>query len=164
VVVDAAGDLFIADTYNNRIRKVTPNGTITTVAGIGQFGFYGDGGPATRAELYLPTGVALDGEGNLFIADTENNLIRQVAPDGTITTVAGGGNSVALGDGGPATSALLSLPMAVAVDVAGNLFIADYTNYRVRKVSLSGIITSVAGNGQFSYSGDGGLATSRTPC
>jgi sugar lactone lactonase YvrE len=175
LAMDAAGNLFIADTQNNRIRKVDTAGTITTVAG-GRFACFGlgDGGPATSANLVRPFGVAVDTAGNLFIADVGNHRIRKVDTAGTITTVAGttgpycnsdGGFS---GDGGPATSAQLNYPLDVAVDSAGNLFIADLDNQRIRKVDTAGIITTVAGSDTkwcgFYYcggfSGDGGAATS----
>ncbi len=156
IAVDSAGNLYIADPNNSRIRMISANGTITTVAGNGQFGFSGDGGPATSAQLYSPTGVAVDASGNLYIADTNNQRIRKVSTNGTITTVAGTGQSGSAGDGGPATSALFRSPQGVAIDAAGNLYIADANNARVRKVS-SGIITTVAGGGN---GADGGPATS----
>ena len=158
VATDGAGNLFIADTDNSRVRKVSPDGTITTVAGTGTYGFSGDGGLATNAQLWDVTSLAVDGAGNLFISDTRNYRVRKVAPDGTITTVAGGGTE--FGDGGQATSASL-YPIGVAVDGAGNLFIVDALprSYRVRKVSPSGTITTVAGGGQNSPA-DGQSATS----
>ena len=161
VAVDAAGNLYIADVANCRIRKVTvASGIITTVAGAGPWGYAGDGGPATQAELYQPSDVAVDGAGNLYIADTYNYVIRKVAPSGTITTVAGTGNYGYTGDGGPATSATLDVCYGVAVDAAGNLYIADTGNDVIRKVTAAtGIITTVAGNHARGYSGDGGLAT-----
>jgi trimeric autotransporter adhesin len=137
MAVDAAGNLFIADTHNNRIRKVSPGGTITTVAGSANFGFSGDGGLATSAELNGPTGVAVDSSGNLFIADTANNRIRKVSAGGIITTIAGNGTFGFSGDGGPASSAELGGPTGVAVDGHGNLFIAEYVNNRIRKVSAT---------------------------
>ncbi len=160
LVADSAGNLFIADTNNNRIRKLTPGGIISTVAGNGAQGFGGDGGPAISAWLNAPGSVTLDMAGNLFIADTNNNRIRKVTPDGIISTVAGNGVSGYGGDGGLATSAQLSVPRSVAVDAAGNLFIADSHNNRVRKVTPGGIISTTAGNGSEGFSGDGGLATS----
>ena len=160
VTVDPAGNLYIADRFNNRIRKVDPSGIITTVAGTGMAGFSEDGGPATSASLNSPSGVAVDTTGTLYIADTRNNRIRRISPGGIITTVAGGGSTVFpdIGDGGPATSARLLGPNDVAVDAAGNLYIAGES--RIRKVSLDGIITTAAGNGTFGFSGDGGPATS----
>jgi sugar lactone lactonase YvrE len=170
--VDASGNLFIADTYNNRVRKVSASGIITTVAGsgipltAGNVGFSGDGGPAISARLNSPYGVAVDASGNLFIADTYNNRIRKVSTTGMITTVAGSGgfggyNSGGYaGDGGPAASALLNQPYGVAVDTSGNLFIADNLNCRIRKVSASGMISTVAGGLTYGFSGDGGPAAS----
>jgi sugar lactone lactonase YvrE len=162
VVVDATGNLLIADSSNYRIRRVDAStGIITTVAGNGIRGFSGDGGPATSASL-SPIGVAVDATGNLFIADTGNHRIRRVDEStGIITTVAGNGIRGFSGDGGPATSASLNYPTGVAVDGSGNLFIADAANNRIRWVDAStGIITTVAGNGMPDYSGDGGPATS----
>src|SRR5208282_1432049 len=134
VAVDATGSLFIADEGSQRIRKVGSNGIITTVAGNGTQGYSGDGGAATNAELYLPTGVAVDASGNLFIVDSGNNVIRKVGTNGIIATVAGNGTGGYSGDGGAATTAELSFPKGVAVDATGNLFIADYYNNRIRKV------------------------------
>ncbi len=156
VAVDSAGNIYIADSANNRIRKVS-GGTITTVAGGGS-GFNGTG-PATGASLFFPLGVAVDSAGNLYIADTFDNLIHKVT-NGTISTVAGNGTDGFSGDGGPPTAAQLYSPSAVAVDSAGNIYIADTLNERLRKVS-NGTITTVAGTGAGSYrfSGDGGPAT-----
>jgi hypothetical protein len=158
VAVDAAGNLFIADFYYSRIRKVGTNGIITTVAGGGSSGL-GDGGAATNAGLVGPEGVAVDAHGNLFIADRDNQRIRKVGTNGIITTVAGNGTLGYSGDGGTATNAKLADPFDVAVDATGNLFIADYGTSRIRKVDTNGIITTVAGNGSFGNSGDGGAAT-----
>ena len=159
VALDASGNLFIADEGNTRIRKVSASGVITTVAGNGTVGFSGDGGPATSASLNDPTGVAVDTSGNLFIAEHNNNRIRKVSVSGIVTTVAGNGADGFSGDGGPATSASLSHPYGVAVDTSGNLFISDSYNNRIRKVSASGVITTVAGGGTGGL-GDGGPATS----
>ena len=145
LAVDADGNLYIADTLNQRIRKVSPDGTITTVAGTGTRGYSGDGALATSAQLSDGIGIAVEASGNLYIADSGNNRIRKVSPGGIITTVAGNGTSGVSGDGGPATSAQLSFPENVAVDASGNLFICDYGNYRIRKVSPAGIITTAAG-------------------
>ncbi len=162
VAVDGSGNLFIADTVNDRIRRVSTNGIITTVAGTGVAGYNRDDIAATSADLYSPRRVAVDASGNLFIADAYNNRIRKVDTNGIIATVAGNGVAGYCCDGGPATSAELNSPYWVAVDRPGNLFIADYSNSRVRKVSTNGIITTVAGNGGFAYLGDGGAATKTT--
>ena len=161
VVVNASGNLFIADTLNYRIRKVSPTGIVATVAGDGNRDFSGDGGPATAASMDIDYGgVAVDAAGNLYFSDTDNQRVRKVSPSGIITTVAGNGNPGFSGDGGPATSASLQGPFGIAVDATGNLFIADTSNNRIRKVSTSGIITTVAGSGNAGFSGDGGPATS----
>jgi sugar lactone lactonase YvrE len=165
IAVDSSGNLFIADTYNNRIRLVAAaTGVITTVAGNGTTGFSGDGGAATSASLNTPYGIAVDGSGNLFIADSGNNRIRRVnAATGIITTVAGNGAASFSGDGGAATSASLNDPWGVAVDGSGNLFIADTSNGVIRSVdAATGVITTVAGNGGRGFGGDGGAATSAT--
>jgi trimeric autotransporter adhesin len=160
MAVDTAGSLYIADTNNNRIRKVTAAGEISTIAGNGNWGYSGDGGPATIAWLNSPTGLAVDTAGNLYIADYANHRIRKVTVGGIISTVAGNGSPGFSGDGGSATAAQLNCPNAVAVDAAGNLYIADRGNRRVRKVTVAGMISTVAGNGSSGYSGDGGPATS----
>ena len=159
VVVDGSGNLYVADSQNNRVRKVTPAGSITTVAGTGTAGYSGDGGSATGAKLNYPAGVAVDGSGNLYIADQGNHRIRKVTPAGSITTVAGNGTFGFGGDNGPATAANLANPGDVIIDTHGNLYIADTQNNRVRKVSANGVITTVAGNEFYGFSGDGGLAT-----
>jgi sugar lactone lactonase YvrE len=159
IALGPQGTLYIADTQDNRVRKVDRHGIITTVAGNGAAGFSGDGSPAERASLLAPSGVALDAEGNLFIADSGNNRVRRVDRHGIITTVAGNGARGFSGDGGSATLASLSHPTGVALDADGNLYIADAGNHRVRKVDQHGIITTVAGNGAAGYSGDGKLAT-----
>lgn len=168
VAVDSQGNLYIADTENHRIRKVSAaTGLITTVAGNDASGFQGDGGPATAAQLDNPRGVAVDSQGNLYIADQMNHRIRQViSATGLITTVAGSGttgegNGGFSGDNGPATSALLNEPFGVTVDGAGNFYIADQHNQRIRQVLVpTNTISSVAGMGpeEFGFSGDGGPA------
>lgn len=163
VAVDSSGNLFIADTGNAAIRKIAAaTGIVTTVAGDGAAGYSGDGGAAVKATLSLPSGIAVDGSGNLYIADTQNNAIRKVvAATGIITTVAGNGGAGYSGDGGPATSAEFNTPQDVAVDASSNLYIADELNYVIRKVTAAtGVITTVAGNHTEGYSGDGGPATS----
>jgi hypothetical protein len=139
VAVDASGNLFIADVANNRIRKVdAATGIMTTVAGSGAAGYCGDGVPATSACLNRPAGVTLDASGNVFVADAANNRIRKVdAATGIMTTVAGNGTAGYCGDGVPATSACLNRPARVTLDAAGNLFIADTLNRRIRKVEAS---------------------------
>jgi len=157
VAVDSAGNLYIADRNNQRIRKVS-NGVISTVAGIGTFGFSGDGGMATSAQLNYPYGIAVDSAGNLYIADLANQRVREVS-NGVITTLAGDGVVGFGGDGGSATVGRLNSPFGVAVDSAGNVYIADRDNNRIRKVS-NGVITTAAGGGTQGFSGDGGPATS----
>jgi uncharacterized protein (TIGR03437 family) len=160
VAVDQAGNLFIAATGNNAIRKVATDGTITTVAGTGSTGSFGDDGLAISAFLNTPVSVAVDNAGYLYIADTGNNRVRKVSPtDGMITAFAGNGTAGALGDGGDAKLAKLNRPEGVVLDASGNLYIADTSNHRVRKVTTDGTITTVAGNGVYGDSGDGGQAT-----
>jgi sugar lactone lactonase YvrE len=199
IAFDPSGNLYLADTSNSRVRKISTTGVITTIAGNGNAGYSGDGGLATEAMLNQPSGVAADGAGNVYIADLNNFAIRKVDSSGIITTfattaangmavdsagnlyVAGFYNEVVLkftpdgassivagvqfnfgynGDGIPATEAWLAFPMGVAVDKAGNLYIADWLNNRIRKVETNGIISTVAGNGNPGFSGDGGPATS----
>jgi sugar lactone lactonase YvrE len=157
LAVDAAGSLYIADTFNLCVRKIS-NGVITTIAGNVTFGYSGDGGPATSAQLANPEGVAVDAIGDLYIADTSNNRIRKVS-NGVITTVVGNGSPGYSGDGGQADIAQVNNPTGIAVDAAGNFYIADSRNNRIRKVS-NGVITTIAGKGTEGYSGDGGSATS----
>jgi sugar lactone lactonase YvrE len=159
VTVDGSGNVYIADENNFRIRKVTTAGIISTIAGNGFGGYSGDGGAATAAELYYPYGLALDGSGNIYIADYDNNRIRKVTAAGIISTIAGDGAWGYSGDGGAATAAELNTPSGIAVDVSGNVYIADYGNNRIRKVTPTGIISTIAGNGTAAYSGDGGAAT-----
>jgi sugar lactone lactonase YvrE len=162
VRVDGAGNIFIADYDNSRVREVVAStGNIQTVAGNGTYGYSGDGGPATSAQLNGPRSVTVDGSGNVFIADIGNSRIREVvASTGTIQTVAGNGTDGSSGDGGPATSAQLFGPAGVAVDDFGNIFIADQDNNRIREVvAATGNIRTVAGNGDATYGADGGPAT-----
>src|ERR1051326_3496461 len=161
IATDDAGSVYFTSGLNSVLR-LDPNGLLTRVAGNSRWGFSGDGGAATNAQLRLRGGVsraglAVDGAGNLFIVDSDR--IRRVSPDGMIATVAGSGVAGYSGDNGPAVSAQLSSPWGIAADRSGNIFIADGSN-RVRRVSTSGIITTVAGNGSYGFSGDGGPATS----
>ncbi len=163
VVFDRTVNLYITDANNERIRKVNAlTDEITTVAGDGTAGFSGDNGPATDAQLNFPDGVALDTNGNLYIGDAQNNRIREVTiATWDITTVAGNGVPGYAGDGGTATDSELDFPSRPYIDSAGNIYVADFQNNRVRKVdATSGIITTIAGDGVAGYSGDGGAATS----
>ncbi len=162
IVFDAAGNLYIADRDNARIRKINLDGVITTVAGTGEAGFSGDGGSATSARLSSPYYLAFDADGNLYIADKGNNRIRKVDRSGVITTVAGGGKAGFLGDGGPATKADLRSPYGLALDPYGNLYISEQDGARIRELDQDGIITTIAGTGVSSFSGEGegGPATS----
>ncbi len=158
ITLNLGGNIVFADQPNQRIRKINSSGIISTIAGNGITGYSGDGGPATAAELDMPTSVAYDRLGNLYIADYGTQHIRKVNTSGIISTVAGGGSG-GLGDGGPATNAVISA-YGLALDTMGNIYIADGTNNRIRKVNTStGIITTIAGNGTAGYSGDGGAAT-----
>ena len=137
LAVDAAGHLYVADDNNGRVRRIDPSGVVVTYAGAGQAGYAGDGGPAAEASLNHPRGVAVDGAGNLYIADSENHCIRMVDASGTITTIAGTGRQGFGGDGGPSADSRLFSPRGVAVDAAGNLFVADTYNSRIRRITAS---------------------------
>lgn len=158
IVVDSTGYLYIADTGNNRIRKVDPMGTITTIAGTGEPGFGGDEGAATEARLNKPTDVLLDAAGNVFVADTANNRIRRIDTAGVITTIAGTGEAGVSGDAGPAKAAQLSGPRGITFDQAGNLFVADTGNSRIRKIDTAGAITTATGDvpGCYAWTGNTG--------
>ena len=160
IAVDGAGNRYFPDLYNYRVRKVTPGGVISTVAGNGVYADGGDGGVATAASFRHMYGVAVDASGNLYLPDYRSARIRKVSPGGIISTVVGTGVPGYSGDGGPATSANINGPFAIAIDRVGNLFFTDSNNFRVRKVSSAGIISTVAGNGAYGFSGDGGPATS----
>src|ERR1035441_8870426 len=166
IAIDATGNLYIADENNRAIRRISTSGIITTVAGTGQFGYSGDNGQATKAKLAGPQGVAVDASGNLYIADSGNERIRYVNISGIITTIAGTGAAGFSGDSSAATAATFSNPVGVALDASGNLYIADRSEQRVRKVAPSGTISTVAGTGQTGFGGDNGpgaLALLSTP-
>jgi trimeric autotransporter adhesin len=155
---DQAGNIYFADTQNNAIRMISKNtGIITTVAGLGPqaAGYSGDNGPATQAKLNSPKGIAMDWQGNLYIGDSGNNVIRKVS-GGIITTIAGNGTEGYAGDGGPALGANFRAINAVAIDIYGNIYVADSGNNAIRKIDTSGKISTLAGNGVAGYSGDGG--------
>jgi sugar lactone lactonase YvrE len=158
VAVADDGTVFVSDVASHSVRRVDTNGRITTVAGTGREGFGGDSGPASQASLDHPGGVAIGPDGALYIADTENNRIRRVDPDGTITTVAGTGAERFTSDDVPARQSALALPQGVAVDTDGDLYIADTNNHRIRRVDGEGVITTVAGDGSEGFGGDGGPA------
>ncbi|MEW6472985.1 MAG: DNRLRE domain-containing protein [Actinomycetota bacterium] len=161
MAADAAGNVYIVDSYNHRVRRVDTNGIITTIGGTGWAGYSGDGGPAVDARFDTPHGIAADTAGNVYVADPPNQRIRRIdAATGIVTTVAGTGSTGSGGDGGPATAAQLRYPKGVEIGPDGNLYIADNNNHRVRRVDLSaGVITTVAGTGSRGFSGDGGPAT-----
>ena len=157
VAIDNAGTIYFAD-GNERIRKIDASGLITTIAGTGFAGYNGDEIPATNAELNRPNYVAVDPVGNIFVADNLNNRVRKIDASGIIHTIAGDGASGYSGDNGPATDAMLNGPLGVFADNLGNIYIGDTYNNVVRKINVSGTITSIAGNGIGGFSGDGGLA------
>jgi uncharacterized protein (TIGR03437 family) len=159
LAIDGAGNIYLADQNNNRVRKVDTAGVITTFAGTGTAGYSGDGGPAAQAELNGPLGVCVAPSGAIYVTDEGNGRVRAISPSGTITTVAGNGTTVSSGDGGPATAAGFQIPIRCAVDSNGNLFIVDQGAFKVRKVDSSGTITTYAGTGGQGFSGDGGPAT-----
>lgn len=156
---DSAGNVIFADTGNNRIRKIDTSGKISTIAGNGQAGYSGDGGPATLAALNQPFDLTYDSAGSLYFSELGNSVVRKVDTSGTITTFAGTGVAGFSGDGGAAIQARLNGPMGLAMEDSGLLYIADNLNHRVRLVNSSGVISTFAGNGSSGYSGDGGAAT-----
>ena len=158
VVIDSDGNIYIADADNYRIRKIAPNGVITTLAGTGDYGYSGDGGVATSANLGLPTGLAIDSNGNLYYSDFGQHVIRKIATNGVISTVAGTGTAGNDGDGGAATSAKLDYPWGLSIDASNNLFVGG--SHSIRKVDTDGVITTISGtSGSSNFSGDGGTAT-----
>lgn len=161
VTVDASGSLYIADNSNHRIRRVTPPAptpALTTIAGNGQDQYNGEG-PALTVQLNFPRNLALDAAGNLYLSEFEGQRVRRITPAGVTSTIAGTGAAGFLGDGGPGTTARLNGPRGLAVDAAGNVYVADYHNHRIRRITAAGVITTIAGNGTAGFSGDGGLAT-----
>ena len=161
ICTDHSGNVYFADCNNSCIRMISTAGIINTVAGSGTGGLSGDGGVATNAQLSQPTDVTVDDAGNMYIADFGNNCVRKVdAGTGRIGTVAGNGTSAFSGDGGPATIAELQKPAGVVVDSAGNLYIADFSNFRIRSVDPLGVISTIAGTSIAGYNGDGASATS----
>ena len=162
LLLDDDGNLYISDRDNNRVRKVATDGMITTVAGNGEDGFAGDGGPATEASLDDPAGLAMDARGRLYIADSNNQRIRVVDLDGLISTVAGTGTMGSTGDGGPAKDATLADPEGLAIAIDGTLYLGEAEGNRIRRISPDGIITAYAGTGENGYTGDGGAASLAT--
>ncbi len=159
ITKDATGNIYVSDNLNNRVRKISSTGIISTIAGTGTAGFAGDGGPATAALLHGPAGLAFDGSGNLYIGEFNNDRVRKINTAGIITTIAGTGVSGFSGDGGAATAATFNQLNFVQTDASGNVYITDNGNHRIRRVNSAGIVTTVAGNGTIGGSGDGGAAT-----
>src|SRR5438034_9878522 len=160
IAPDSAGGFYFSSSPENRVYRVAADGVLSLIAGTGTSGFSGDGGPAVSARLSYPGNLVVDGGGNLYIADWGNDRIRKVNTEGIISTIAGNGKEGFEGDGGPATSASLNKPRGVAVDPAGNVYIADAGNFRIRKVNPAGVISTVAGSGTSGFTGDGGPASS----
>ncbi len=159
VAADLAGNVYVADSFNHRVRKIGPTGTIATIAGTGERGFSGDGGPAVDAQLWGPSGLLVDLAGNVYISDSGNHRVRKVDSSGMIETIAGPGEPGILGNGGPATEARLQFPRGLAMDASGSLFLADSGHDIVRKISPSGTIDPFAGSGEQFDKGDGGPAS-----
>jgi len=161
ILVDPAGNIFIAEYGGERIRKINTSGIISTYAGNGTAGYGGDGGQATAANLDAPLKIALDPSGNLYIADAYNDRVRKVNTSGVISTYAGTGAAGFSGDGGQATAAVLNWPFGVGADGAGNVYVCDFSNQRIRLIKPSGIITTIAGNGTAGFNSDGSPATTK---
>jgi sugar lactone lactonase YvrE len=160
LAADAEGNLYVADSANHRIRRISTDGTITTVAGTGEAGFAGDGGAATRAALNLPNDVAITASGELLIADRANHRIRKVSTNGTISTIAGTGRAGFSGDGGPAELAVLNEPYGIDVDSQDRVVVADSSNHRIRRIEADGTIVTIAGSGIAGFEGNDGPALS----
>lgn len=158
IAIAPDGVVYVSDSLAHRVRVIR-GGIITTAAGNGEEAYTGDGGPGTNAALHAPTALALDGAGNLLIADTQNDAVRRLAPDGTITTIAGTGTRGFSGDGGPATAAELNQPNGLAIDTDGTIYVADRSNFRIRRIDPAGVIDTFAGVGVEGHDGDGGPAT-----
>jgi sugar lactone lactonase YvrE len=154
------GEVLFADYATNRVRRIDVAGIVTTIAGNGEAGSLGDGGPALLAQLNRPFGVAADAFGNVYVSEVSGNRIRKISPNGTISTVAGNGTAGYSGDGGRAQDALLNGPRSLALDTSGNLYVADGNNLRIRQISSDGTISTLAGNGKSGWTGTGGPATS----
>jgi sugar lactone lactonase YvrE len=159
VAADAAGNVYISDTKNHSIRKVNTAGIISTIAGTGVAGYGGDGGPATDAQLNMPSKVAVDDAGNVYIVDNGNYRIRKINTAGIISTIVGNGTAGNSGDGGPATDAQINASPGLAIDASGNIFFSDVARHTIRKINTTGIVTTIAGSGVSGYTGDGGPAT-----
>jgi len=159
IVIDASGNMFIADGGNNVIRKVNTSGIISTIAGTGTSGYSGNGGAAILAD-FSPYGLTIDNIGNIYFTDGNNPSIRKINTSGIITTIAGNGTVGNTGDNGPATAAKLHIPGGIAISASGNIYVTDWASHCVRKISAVGIITTIAGNGTAGNTGDGDMATS----
>ncbi len=158
IAIAGDGTVFVADGLASRVRAIAPDGTMAAVAGTGEYGYAGDGGPAVDAMLDYPTALAFDLEGRLLIADSANDRVRRVDRDGTIATIAGTGAGGFSGDGGTATDAALASPEGLAVDADGAIYVADTRNHRIRRIDPDGTIDTIAGNGTSQFAGDGGPA------
>ena len=160
IAIDTAGNFYIADSRYHCLYKIDAALNIHLLAGNGTWGYSGDGGPASAAELYMPDGVAVDKKGNIYICDNGNDRIRMINTTGTINTIAGNGVAGFGGDGGAATAAKLNSPTGITLDASGNLYIADGSNNRIRLVTTNGLISTIVGNGTAGFAGDGGAAVS----
>jgi hypothetical protein len=158
IAIGPEGSVYVSDSGANRVRVIRPEGTVEAVAGTGQAGLSGDGGPGTSAELHYPTALAVAGDGSLYIADSRNHAVRRVDSSGMITTIAGTGEAGFGGDGGPAASALLDTPEGLAFTANGSLLVSDWNNHRIRRIAPDGTISTLAGTGEESFHGDGGPA------